>query len=385
MARLPARLRDRGGFALALAIFALVLLAAVVAGGYFSASQESQIGRGMRSLTTSFYAGEAGIFRLLEDWDPSLYGGLQPGETLSVGPYTFEGGGTASASVVRVGKAADSLKRYFYIEIAGRPPGAGQGERRQAVVVRALYPELCCEAAVTAIDSVTFGGGGQPIISGFDAGPPSWPASACAPFGSDSTPGLTISASGSVNDSDRVEGTPVPIVTSGTLTPANIFDLGDLTYDDLVSLADHTFTADTTTIGDSQPSILDGECNTSDPLNWGAPADPNHPCFDYFPIMHVTGVLEVVGSGSAQGIVLVDGDFKLTGPFDFYGIALVKDDLRLGGPIDFYGGAYVADNVTVSGATPRFRFSHCAVERAERLSRLSRPYPVSPRAWVELF
>ncbi len=83
--------------------------------------------------------------------------------------------------------------------------------------------------------------------------------------------------------------------------------------------------------------------------------------------------------------MLVDGDFKLTGPFDFYGIALVKDDLRLGGPIDFYGGAYVADNVTVSGATPRFRFSHCAVERAERLSRLTRPYPVSPRAWVELF
>jgi hypothetical protein len=125
------RLRDESGFALAMAVFALVLLAAVVAGGYFSASQEFQIGRGMRSVTTSFYSGEAGILQVLDQWDPVAYGALQPGDTQIVGPVSFEGGGSYTAFVVRVG--SDSAKRYYYIEAVGRPPGANQGQRRQHV------------------------------------------------------------------------------------------------------------------------------------------------------------------------------------------------------------------------------------------------------------
>jgi hypothetical protein len=139
----PARLRQESGFALAMAIFALVLLAAVVAGGYYSASQEFQIGRGMRSLTSSFYAGEAGIREVVNDWDPDVYFALEPGDTITLGPVTFEGGGSYSARVVRVGRGADSLKRYFYIEAVGRPPGPNLGERRQAMVVRSRYPKLC--------------------------------------------------------------------------------------------------------------------------------------------------------------------------------------------------------------------------------------------------
>ena len=124
------RLSDEGGFALAMAVFALVLLAAVVAGGYFSASQEFQIGRGMRSVTTSFYSGEAGILQVLDQWNPGLYGALQPGDTQIVGPVSFEGGGSYTALIVRVG--SDSVKRYYYIEAVGRPPGPNQGQRRQA-------------------------------------------------------------------------------------------------------------------------------------------------------------------------------------------------------------------------------------------------------------
>jgi hypothetical protein len=380
----PERLQDQGGFALAMAVFALVLLAAVVAGGYFSASQEFQIGRGMRSITTSFYAGEAGILKVLDEWDPTVYNALQPGDSVTVGPYSFEGGGSFSARVVRVGAPADSVKRYFYIEAAGRPPSPSVGERRQSVIVRARYPDLCCAGAVKVVKNVTFGGGAQPIISGLNNDPPLWPASACAGIPGDSAPGVVQGPTGTVNDSSRVLGSPVPIATDNTLTGPNLLVFGDLTYNDLVMLADHEFPAGFT-LNNSQPSVIDGKCNRSDPLNWGAPTSPSHPCFDYFPIIHVKGDLTLMGSGYAQAILLVDRDLYVNGPFEFYGIALVKDDLFMSGAVDFYGGAYVKDDVWFNGATPRFWLSRCAAERAERLSKLTRPQLLTRRAWVQLF
>jgi hypothetical protein len=369
LACLPERLHDSGGFALAMAVFALVLLAAIVAGGYFSASQEYLIGRGMRSTTQSFYAGEAGLREVLEDWDPLIYNAMQPGDSVTVGPFTLDG---------------DSLKRYFYIEAAGRISGPNRGERRQAVVVRTSYTDICCDGAVKVVNNVTFGGGAQPIISGYNNDPPGiWPASACAGIPGDSTPGVIHGPTGIVNDYSRVEGNPA-VVADGGLTSANLFDFGDLTYDDLVAMANHEFVGDLT-FNNTTASTVGGKCNRSDPLNWGAPQNPGSPCFDYFPIIHVTHDLYLTGAGAAQGILLVDNDLYISGPFEFYGIALVKDDLDMGGPVDVYGGMYVRDDVWFNGATPRFWLSRCASERAERLSKISRPRLLSNRAWVDLF
>lgn len=382
--RLPSRLRDTAGFALAVAIFALVLLAAIVAGGYFSASQEFQIGRGMRSLTTSFYAGEVGILDVLDDWDPAVLGALQPGDTLTIGPITLAGGGRYNVTVVRVGAAADSSKRYYYVEAAGRPP-ARLGERRQAMVVRSLYPDICCSAAVKSLRQVMFGGGSQPIITGnVDDPPDPWSAGVCAGIPGDSAPGVWNGTFSIVNDVSRVEGVP-PIFSDPSLTPENFFQIGNLNYTDLVQLADFHLPAGYS-LTTSQPTLdAEGDCDTSNPQNWGEPTNESHPCFDYFPVIHVNGNLDLTGSGYAQGILLVDGDLKINGPFDFYGIAFVQRDLDLGGPVEFYGAAYAGDDVLVNGATPRFYLSRCAAERAERLSSLTRPQPLPVRAWVQLF
>lgn len=383
-ALVPERLKDSHGIALAMAIFALVLLAAIVAGGYFSASLEYHIGRGMRSTTKSFYASEAGIHEVLEDWDPVIYNALQPGGSVTVGPFTLAGGGSYIATIERVGIVADSGKRYFYIEAAGRAGGPNPGGRRQAVVVRARYPDLCCDGAVKVINRVTFTGGAQSIISGYNDDPPGvWPAAACAGIPGDSAPAVIHGSTGNVNDHSLVEGLP-PVVADGALTEANLFDFGDLTYDDLVAMADHEFVGDLE-FNNTTASVVDGKCDRSDPMNWGAPSNPTSPCFDYFPIIHVKRDLELTGSGAAQGILLVDRDLYMNGPFEFYGIVLVKDDLHMGGPVDFYGGAYVRDDVWFNGATPRFWLSRCATERAERLSGLTRPRLLSRRAWVDLF
>ncbi len=380
-----ARLRDEGGFALAMAVFALVLLAAIVAGGYFSASQEFHIGRGMKSTTASFYAGEAGIREILDDWDPQTYAALAPGDSVTIGPFAFEGGGSYEATVVRVGSAADSVKRYFYIESVGRPPGPSVGERRQAVVVRANFPDLCCDAAARVRDRTLFSGGAQPIITGFNNDPPGvWPASVCTNIPGDSAPGVITWRLSNVNDPSRVTGVPDIFVDPTQTTIPSVIDSGDLIYSELIAIADHTFNGDLS-FNNSVPSTVDGECDGSDPLNWGEPDNPGHPCFDYYPIIRVTGDLNLTGAGTAQGILLVDRDLNINGPFTFYGIAIVQGDLNMGGPIDFYGGALVGDDLTFSGATPRFWLSRCASERAERLSKLTLPRMISPRAWVELF
>lgn len=381
--RSPQRLSDEGGFALAMAVFALVLLAAVVASGYFSASQEFQIGRSMRSVTTSFYAGEAGVLQVLDQWDPTVYMALQPGDTQEVGPVSLEGGGSYTARVVRVG--SDSAKRYFYIEVVGRPPGPNQGQRRQAAIARTWVPDICCDAAVKIVEHVVFGGGAQPIITGLDNDPPgTWPSSECTGYAQNSVPGVVRSPTGSVNDTSRVTGYPANIVLDPTLTAANMFDFGDLTYDELAAVADIQL-PDSFNFGGTQPTVVNGECDESSPLNWGAPDDPSSPCFDYFPIIHVNGSIDVTGSGGGQGILLVDEDIKINGPFEFYGIIMVKDDITLGGPVDVYGAAFGGDDMYISGATPRFWYSSCAAQRAVYLSKLARPRLLPQRAWVELF
>ncbi|UCF20837.1 MAG: hypothetical protein JSU87_05360 [Gemmatimonadota bacterium] len=383
-----ARLRDQGGFALALAVFALVLLAAVVAGGYFSASQEFQIGRGMRSMTSSFYAAEAGIREVLDDWNPLTYGALEAGDSMLIGPMTFEGGGSYTAKIKRVGITADSVKRYFYIETAGRPPGAGLGERRQAVIARVRYPNICCNAAVVAFESVRFGGGGSRTVEGMNVSPSGWPASACAGFPTDDAPGVIVQAVDSIFGFDQpnmITGSPAKIVAFPSMTFNGIFNFGDLSYNDLVALADHTFAGEVI-LSDSEPTVdANGRCDRSNNRNWGAPDSPGHPCFNYFPILHFMSDVDLRGSGSAQGILLVDDDLFIRGSFDFYGIAIVKDDIVMSGPSDLWGGVILGDDLQLSGGPSHLRLSRCVTERAERFSNLSRPRLISPRAWIELF
>lgn len=386
----PERLRDTGGIALAVAVFALVILAAIVAGGYYSAAQEFQIGRGMRSFTTSFYAAETGIQEVVESWDPSVFNSMAAGDSLIVGPVMLDGGGSYTATVVRVGAVPDSTKRYFYIESTGRPRGPRSGERRQAAIARVRLYDFCCEAGVKNWNRILFATATQPQISGLDSDPPgAWPATACTDYPPDSVPGAMLRDQSRIDDPSLVEGWPLDYVEDPSITRDNLFVLGDLTYDDLVKMADHTFTGAKSFSG-SRPSVTAaGKCDRSDPDNWGAPEDPSHPCFNYFPIIHVTGSLSLVGNGSAQGILLVGvesfADLQISGPFDFYGLAFVKDDMEMKGPVRFFGGAVVAEDVRMQNVRPRFRYSRCAIQRALRLSRLAYPELLPARAWMELF
>lgn len=377
------RLKDTRGFALAIAMFALILLAAIVAGGYFSATQEFQIGRSMRSMTSSFYSGETAVREVIASWDPSVYATLAIGDTIRIGPTTLPGGGEYSVTVERVGAPPDSVKRYFYIEATGRPGQGARGERRQAAMVSAWFPDLCCDATVKVEENISLSGPSR--IFGENMDPPgTWPAAACMFAGRDSVYGAAISSSSNINRPGNVSGVPAGSYVEPGLDESNMFTFGDYAFNDLVSRADHVFTSDFT-MNDTQPTLdASGACDRTNPLNWGEPDDASHPCFDFFPVVHAHYDLELQGAGRAQGILLVEDDLILSGPFEFYGIALVGGDLISTGQVDFHGGAIVADSIGIGG-NASLMMSQCAVWRAERFSSLSRPQLLSPRAWVEMF
>src|SRR6266568_6667729 len=67
MKRIP---RNERGMALAVAIFALVVVGALVAGAFFAGTQEQRVGENQRRVQTSFGVAEAGAQERVLRWDP---------------------------------------------------------------------------------------------------------------------------------------------------------------------------------------------------------------------------------------------------------------------------------------------------------------------------
>src|SRR2546421_12749529 len=67
MKRIP---RNERGMALAVAIFALVVVGALVAGAFFAGTQEQRVGENQRRVQTSFGVAEAGGQEGVMSWKP---------------------------------------------------------------------------------------------------------------------------------------------------------------------------------------------------------------------------------------------------------------------------------------------------------------------------
>ena len=63
--------RNERGMALAIAIFALVIVGALVAGAMFAGTQEQRIGETTRRLEQSFGVSELGIYNVVNNWNPT--------------------------------------------------------------------------------------------------------------------------------------------------------------------------------------------------------------------------------------------------------------------------------------------------------------------------
>src|SRR3989442_7071208 len=81
-------LRDERGMALAVAIFALVVVGALVAGAFFAGTQEQRVGENQRRVQTSFGVAEAGVQERVMRWLPDSINKRQSYPQESVAIYS---------------------------------------------------------------------------------------------------------------------------------------------------------------------------------------------------------------------------------------------------------------------------------------------------------
>lgn len=377
---------DTKGFALPAAIGALVIVGVLVTAGFYMARQELRIGVASQNATLAVNLAQSAANDILVNDTRALSKLAVWGDTTLVD--------TLDQGVVTI-QATRLALRLFYLDATAEVTQGGLyagATRRMGLVTRMTTAGIDPPAALTTQGAVKYGGSSE--IHGMDEAPDG--SGGMADWGGycDTSPvnkpGLMTNDTSQITwngNRNKIEGnmsgtpkfTEDPSITAESLTT-----FGDLDWYDMAALADKTLS----TAPSVGPVVTGGVCNTAPLGNWGAPTDPTSPCFDYFPIIYVSGDLQLT-SGAGQGILLVEGDLKVTGGFEFYGPVYVRGTLTtMGSGGHFWGGVTAAnadlDTNTVLGNAV-ITYSSCAIQRAILNNpSLTRVRPLAMRSWVDL-
>ncbi len=378
---------DERGIALAVAIFALVIIGALVAGTFYAARLEQQTGRNTFTAAQAAEAAEAGLKDAVATQtaagllalpvDPNLTAGGTQLPDLTVGGYT-----TAKRTINRL------TENVFLVRsLAARTEGAGTpvASRTLGQLIRLMQADVDIDAGLTALGNVTVTGGAE--VTGIDGVPPTWvnPDVKCPPL--DNVTGVRYNDGNlTINGSGTIGGEP-DSVKDATLNPADMKE----TFDKLKALA-------TLIVANPNPpatvpaytAAVPPRCKTSVETNWGEPLVPGDPCFDYFPVIYHYGDLKLQG-GRGQGILLVEGDLTASGGMVFFGPVIVTGTLSTTGNsgqgAKFFGGV-IAGNVALDDLSKLaggalVSYSSCAIHRALQNSALIGT--LAERSWVQLY
>ncbi len=345
--------------------------------------------------------------------------GLDPGDTLDLGWQTLDNGASYQAMIQRYDNDWSGIQTLFALTVEGRGAGPAGGQRVISFGLTNNPISISLEGAFVLNSDFEVGIGGGVVVDGNDSIPPGWGGD-CDPPGP-AKPGLVTDDLSKID----AEGSPTfrgdpPILVAPFDTLAF-----DVLFDELVAIADHTFPVGVQLDESYQiePVKTGGICDTSVPTNWGAPEDPNHPCFDYFPIIYAPGGFnfKTQPDHAGQGIILVDEEAQLENGFSWYGLIMARGDIQVEQgksgyePSYIYGGLYTRNDMSdtklagpmwydsiggppwIDGpikpkiVTPhidvpgsQLHFSSCAMKRVEMLSSIATNGAVerlTSRAW----
>jgi hypothetical protein len=383
-------LRDERGMALAIAIFVIVVVGAMIAGAFFAGTQEQRVGENQRRVTTSFGVAEAGAQERVLSWDPGtmnkrpLYCNCAGGDSVVIANAPAPGGtGSYGGYSYKIGP------NLFLIDVTGRdqssaggPIAGGGGARQRVGIIARIAPiDFGIHASLTTQGSVSMSG--NATVSGIDQVPTGW--TSCDPPG---PPQAGVrDQGGNVTETGNADVTGVPpVVNDPTINNGTFTTFGGATYAQLAARATIVLPS-----GNYQtdPVASGSTCNKTILTNWGDGMNPSQPCGTYFPIIHATGTITLNGT-QGQGILLVDGDLNVQGSYQFFGITIIQGDLKTagGGSTDahFWGGV-MAKNADLSiqniSGHATLNFSSCSI-----LAALQAQSPISmmrSRGWVQLF
>lgn len=327
-----------------MAILAIVVIGALVAGGFLVGYEETRIGRAVLEQEQAFRAADGGVRRVIAEWAPGTFAELRVGDSASLrrqwdGNVRFEG------SVRRLGE------RIFMIRVLGYGE-TGTAAQQVGMFVRTVPNVELPRAAVTVEHEFT---GDPGLIDSQETVPDGWPG--CPTRDSAAA---SVARTDSAGEPERAAARFRAGVTKSAFGASLI----------------------------PWPSASGEECQEADPLNWGDPLDPNGPCGSYYPIVSLRGAAETpveIAGGRGQGVVVVDGDLVLSGGFVFAGFLVVRGTLSARGNGVRIMGGVLAGNVDFSGTVrgPVVMWSKCALSRA--LDASSRAEPLVLRPWFKVF
>lgn len=381
------RRRDERGFALAAAIFALVVIGALVTGGFFAASQEGRIGHSSRTAAEAFYVAERGLADVLGTRSRPWFEAIPVGGFAVVGPVDINSQGTLARYTVTVRRQDD---RLFFLRSDGTSLEGGLyggGTRSTGLLARTYNFDVPMDRSMQVYGGLSVSGNSE--IDGTDEYPSNW--AGCSSIGTEAAVVAKDSSLVDVGGSARITGDP-PVAQDPTLSAEDFLRFGDFDFDMLKGLAEKIYPPGANITNTAPVLTSDGKaCDRSVRENWGAPNDPSHKCHLYFPIIYAQGNMSIQSGASGQGILLVEGDLSMQGGYNFYGIVIVKGAFKTAGTgAHIYGVTMVygrgeLDTQSISRGNSIVNFSTCAIQRArDNNDRTARAFPLALRSWIDL-
>jgi hypothetical protein len=377
------RQSDERGIALAVAVFALVVIAALVAGTFFAGRLEQQTGMNTFFAAQAAEAAEAGLNDALATQTAGAMTALPIDPAVQTDLGTFAMGNKVSASRT-ISRLTDNL--FLLRSSASRVDAAGGqlAARTLGQLIRLEAAEIDVQAGLTALGDVKITGGAE--VTGIDDAPPDWAAQGVACPPEEDVTGVRYN-NGTVTTSGNGTYTGVP---EKELDPTLTNQEMQNNFNKLKALA--TLIVASNNPAATQPAYTGNpaRCNTAIETNWGEPVLNTDPCFNYFPVIYHQGNLKLQG-GRGQGILLVEGDLEATGGMVFYGPVFVTGTLSTTGNsgqgAKFFGGV-IAGNVALDDLTKLaggalVSYSSCAIHRA--LQGSATPAMLAERSWVQLY
>lgn len=376
--------QSRPGFAMFMALGALVIIGVLVAGSSFITLQETRLGQNSIVQTRAFAAAEYGLNKIQADWDKTPNLQMANGASYDTN-YTLAGQGTCKVRYTRLNNET------FWIVSEGRAlmgnsvSASRTAVKRVGAILRLRIPSIRANGAITTAGNIDVQG--SPQISGLNSMPSGWSGCSAAP----NMAGIVASptASVTIQKASQVIGTP-QILRDPLAADSNTYvRYGDETWNALVAMANVTITnGQGPTV---EPTALpDGSCDKGNQANWGEPwrtAGWVEACKNYFPIVYSTTSLHM-NQGRGQGILLVDGDVRFNGDFEWYGLIVARDDITKGNGVARIFGAVMARNAELGDMSDvqgniTINYSQCSLEMAMRGS--AQVLQAKERAWAELY
>ena len=337
--------RRQRGIALAATVFALVALAALLAGLWFAACQESRVGANVVAERQAFDAAEAGLDAALAGWDVGALDRLPVNDTVGFAGSLAGGGATYLGTVRRLGP-------WLFLVSSTGSDRRGSSRRTLAAVAHLSPLRLGVEAALVASGPVRLGAGALVDALAPDTG------RGCEGMARGAI-GVVLGAAADLQMSSCpggscLRGNPAASVDS-TLRGEPVPLLGEAGWATLVAAAE------TIRAGRAAPPAAPA---------WVAPGD-----FEL-----------AAGAPSGPGILLVQGDLLLQDGAQFTGLVVVRGKLVMrGGGGTIRGAAIVggADLAAPAGARASLVHSACVV--AQVLAAAAPARRLRERSWTAVY